>query len=346
MKQSLIRNLFLALGLLAGMACQKVVHNTEELVDPWTRERTPINFRLEKQIGAAVITDDWQHDTQGSISVGLMTAALDLSAVKVEALDFRFPDSEFCPTASISVGSTLDLSSGTASFTVTAYNGETRTYTISYTAFKDPLEGTYSFTPVEGILDSDNAPASAMVVIGGWDGNIVASTVMDKWWHWGTGYKPTDEDDNILSFKMESADAATGTTFGTVVNTPGPDGLYANYLYGGTRDINEQYRLIPEGKARWSKPGDGFIYIYAYEDTEYATPLHSLVMLEAGEYNYAERAVVVPHLALARVFPGPLPEPDYNFVDERWFITYLRYAAWLVKQDSTLPLDNHDTYLE
>ena len=77
-------------------ACQERERNTEELIDPWLRERTPVNVRLESQIGPAVISHDWRTDDQGSVTVSLITTGLDLSAVKVVALDFQYPDSEFC----------------------------------------------------------------------------------------------------------------------------------------------------------------------------------------------------------------------------------------------------------
>ena len=208
------RLLILALASASILpSCTEEPRNTEPLTDPWLRERTPVNIRLESQIGAAVITDDWTDDTVGSVTVSLITTGLDLSKVKVEAVDFKYPDSEFCPKASIGPGSTLDLSSGKTSFTVTAYNGETRTYSLEYSKFRDSLEGTYSFTKVAGILDEKNAPKCSFIVVGGWDGEVVRSTIMDKWWHWDTGYMPTDEDDNILSFRLEKADAETGETY-------------------------------------------------------------------------------------------------------------------------------------
>lgn len=340
MKKNL-RHLFLAVAaVLAFSSCEEQPRNTEELIDPWLRERTPVNLRLESQIGAAVITDNWRNDAEGSIVVSLITGGLDLSAVKVVALDFEYPDSEFCPVASIAPGSTLDFSDGTADFTVTAYNGETRTYTVSYSQFKDPLEGTYSFTQIGGILDS-SAPMSAFIIHGGWDDAEVMSTVMDKWWHWGDGYMPTDEDDNILSFRLEEADAETGATFGTLVNTPGPDGKYANYMYQNSNDMNGKYRIFPTGKSRWAKPGDGSIVVYAYEDEEYAEPLWTVNFYEAGDYAFSAVTVTVPNLAFGRTHEGPFDNIDWNWPDSRWFTDNVRNTFWLVQKDADSPLDNH-----
>ena len=344
MKKFVLRTALAALLMPALFACTEEPRNTEPLVDPWLRERTPVNLRLESQIGAAVISDDWRNDGVGSVVVNLITGGLDMSAVKVQALDFKFPDSEFCPTASIGPGSTLDLSSGSASFVVTAHNGETRTYTVTYTQFKDPLEGTYTFTPVGGILDG-SAPACAFIIVGGWDGAVVRSTVMDKWWHWGGGYMPTDEDDNTLSFRLEKADAETGATFGTLVNTPGENGLYANYMYNNSIDVNDKYRIFPAGKSRWAKPGDGSIVVYDYADEEYANPLYTVIQAGAGDQTYAGKTFAVPSLAFARTFPGPFDKIDWNWPDTRWYTDNVRLTTWLVKKDADTPLPNHSDYL-
>jgi len=344
MKQTVLHTALAALLVPALFSCSEEPRNTEPLVDPWLRERTPVNLRLESQIGAAVISDDWRDDGNGSIVVSLITGGLDLSAVKVQALDFKFPDSEFCPKANIGPGSTLDLSSGQASFVVTAYNGETRTYTVTYTQFSDPLEGTYTFTPIGGILDG-SAPVCAFVIVGGWDGAEVRSTVMDKWWHWGGGYMPTDEDDNTLSFRLEKADAETGATFGTLVNTPGENGLYANYMYNNSIDVNDKYRIFPAGKSRWAKPGDGSIVIYDYADADYAAPLWTVELIGAGDHTYAGQTFSVPELAFGRSFPGPFDVIDYNWPDTRWFTDNVRNTFWLVKKDADTPIPDHSDYL-
>lgn len=341
-----ISRFFFVAGAVALLAsCKTEPRNTEELIDPWLRERTPVNFRLESQIGAAVISNDWRNDAVGSITVSIITGGLDLTKVKVEALDFKFPQSEFCPTANISKGSTLDLSNGSASFTVTAFNGETRTYTVTYSQFVDPLEGTYTFTPIGGLLDG-SAPQCAFIIVGGWDDAVVRSTVMDKWWHWGEGYMPTDEDDNTLSFRLEKADAETGATFGSLVNTAGDDGKYANYMYNNSIDVNSKYRIFPAGKSRWGKPGDGSIVVYDYDDTDYAQPLYSVELLEAGEHTYAGVSFSVPNLAFGRSFEGPFDVIDWNWPDTRWFTDNVRNTFWLVKKDSDTPLPNHFDLLQ
>ena len=326
-------------GLLLCTSCTEEPRNTEPLVDPWLRERTPVNIRLESQIGAAVITDNWTNDAVGSVTVSLITTGLDISKVKVEAVEFKYPDSEFCPRASIRAGSTVDLTSGSTEFTVTAYNGETRVYTLSYSKFRDPLEGTYSFTKVAGILDEKNAPKCSFVIIGGWDGEVVLSTLMDKWWHWDTGYMPTDEDDNTLSFRLETADAETGETYGTLTNSPGPDGLYANYLYDNKIDVNDKYRIFPKGKSRWHKPDENTVIVHAFEDTEYKTPLYTVYIIGAGEQEVAGKKYIIPSGAFARAFPGPFNVIDWNYPDTRWFTDNVRYTVWLTQKESDIPAE-------
>lgn len=356
-------NLFLAaVAMTAFASCNEKERNTEELIDPWLRERTPVNVRLESQIGPAIITQDWRSDEVGAVSVSLITAGLDMSAVKVVALDFQYPESEFCPTASLKPGDTVDLSDGTADFVVTAKTGETRTYTISYTVFTDPLEGCYSFTPVGGILDTTHGYKCGCVMIGGFEKWITYCQVMDKHWLWDYNrvYWPQNEDDNILSFRLERADDVTGETFGTIVNTPGEDGRYADYQFKKSKDdpapsydINEEYRLLPAGKGRWAKHGDGFITIYAYEDSAYETPLHKLQLLEAGEHKFwsealdsdgksAEKTVTVPELALHRSFgEGPFSNKTDDWSDARWYVNNIRNVFWLIKKDSDDALPNH-----
>ena len=145
MKNSVLHTALAALLVPALFSCTEEPRNTEPLVDPWLRERTPVNLRLESQIGAAVISDDWRNDAEGSIVVNLITSGLDMSAVKVEALDFKFPDSEFCPKASVAPGGTLDFSSGTAnslheraeSITDSALSGS---FPLSASATEETLE--------------------------------------------------------------------------------------------------------------------------------------------------------------------------------------------------------------
>ena len=243
MNKTIFRSVLALMLLFAFYSCGKVVHDTEELVDPWLRERTPVNLRLESQIGAAQISNDWRNDTQGTVTVTLITGALDLSSVKVVALDFSYPDSEYCPTASIKAGDTVDLSSGSASFTVTAYNGEQRTYTISYEPFVDEVAGTYAFVTHCCWVYGGNMAS--------WGGTHIMS-FYDKMWNF-PNYNYGWEDDNILTITCTGANAETGDTYGVFEHSAGPDGLYASFATNNWGNLSHFYRCIPEGQGTYTK---------------------------------------------------------------------------------------------
>ena len=395
MKKNLRHLILSVAAIMALSGCQEKLRNTEELVDPWLRERTPVNVRLDRQIGPAIISSDWRTDSLGTVSVSLVTPELDMSAVKVVALDFAYPESEHCPSASIKPGDTIDLSDGFEEFVVTAKTGETRTYTITYTNFKDPIEGCYSFTPVGGILDTSHSYKCGCVMIGGFEKWITLCQVMDKHWLWDYNriYWPQNEDDNILSFRLDRADDQTGETFGTIVNTPGPDGKYADYQLKSSKDdpkpvynINEQYRLIPAGKSRWAKHGDGYITIYAYEDVNYEKPLHKLELLDKNHKSFnpkyvvkddkgepikengedktieayvfwegaldsngitAEKALTIPSLAFHRSFgEGPFTNKTDDWSDARWYVNNIRNVFWFVQKDTDSVLEDHEEWLK
>jgi hypothetical protein len=330
-------------GALLG-GCYENESSAPDMVDPWLRERTPVSFRLENQIGEAVITHDWRHDDEGAVSVRLVTGAInDMAAVKVEGIELQYG-----ATASVQAGSTLDLSSGKGSFVVTAETGETREYTVTYSAFEEPLEGVYLFDPRGGILDG-SAPKSAFIVLGGFDGSIVMSTAMDKWWQWGEGYMPTDEDDNTVSFKLARVDEQTGVSYGTILNLPGADGKWANYMYQNKaeKDMNGKYRILPKGKARWAKnPSSGDVTFYAWEDTEHATPLWTSKQLGAGTHAFWDKQVSVAGMSFYREHPGPFTNGMDDWSDDRWYVNNVRNTFYLMKKSSDTPLENHDELLK
>ncbi len=242
MKRSFTLLVVVSAVLLGLISCKEEARNTEELVDPWTRERTPTGLRLESQIGGATITSDWRNDAEGAVNVTLVTGSLDLSAVKVVSVDFKYPDSEFCPKASIGPGSTVDLSSGSTQFTVTAYNGETRTYTLTYEQFVDPIEGVYNFVPHCCWVYGGNMAS--------WGGTHVMS-MDEKGWSF-PGYNHSREDDNILTIVCTGADEVTGDTYGTFTNDAGADGKYASFATNWG-DGAPFYRCIPEGEGTYFK---------------------------------------------------------------------------------------------
>ena len=120
-------------AFLAG--CYENDSSGPDMVDPWLRERTPLSFRVESQVGEAVITDDWRHDEAGSIRFQLVTGGVaDLAKVRVEEIALQYN-----AKASVQAGSTIDLSKGSCDIVITAETGETRTYTVSYDPFVEPF---------------------------------------------------------------------------------------------------------------------------------------------------------------------------------------------------------------
>lgn len=337
--------LSLVLVGMLGFSCDDDASNTAPLVDPWLRERTPLSFRVEGQVGAATIVDDWRHDEVGSIGITMVTGAVEsMSRVKVVDLELQYN-----ATASVKPGDYVDLSSGSCKFVVTAENGETREYTVAYSAFREPLEGVYRFAPIGGILDG-SAPKSSVVIVGGWDydgggSEVVMSTPMDKSWHWGDGYTPNDEEDNVISFKLVQVDDQSGTSYGTTANLAGDDGKWANYMYRNERDLNNFYRVIPRGKSRWSKTADGTIAFYAWEDEAYASPLYTVGQLGAGSHDFWGKSVPVAEMAFYRAFPGPYNVIDWNWPDSRWMADNIRDIFWLMSRSSDEPLADHNDRL-
>ena len=303
-------------------------------VGDWLKSMT-----LEGQIGTTEIDDE-----ACTVAVRLLLDDVeDISAVLITEMSLN-PS----VTASVNTGDRIDLSSGSASFVATATNGDTRTYNITYTEFEKPatIEGTYRFSPIGGLLD--NAPPSSVVIVGGWDyegsPEVVMSTAMDKSWHWGDGYQPNDEEDNVISFKIERIEE-DGTAYGTLVNYAGDDGKYANYVYDNVKDVNYYYRIIPEGRSRWSQLGDE-IKIYAYNDVDYKRPVKTIGQLENGTHDFWGKGVPVAETAFYCEYPGPYDVIDWNWPDTRWMTDNIRDIFWLMSHTSGDPMENHDALLE
>lgn len=227
---------------LIGTSCQDDARNTEELIDPWLRERTPVSFKLEGQVGEATIVDNWRNDTEGTIVITMISTAVeDLHHVKVLDLGLQYN-----ATSSVTVGSTLDISSGSASFVVVAENGESRTYTLRYEEFKEPIVGVYDVDQLW--LYGGTGPEY---------GGGAVWNMMEKSWRWNVAGKPTAEEDNTITLVLKGVDENTGDTYGTCYNDAGPDGMYASFIYDDKNwtkhDLKHFYRCIPEGEGTWQK---------------------------------------------------------------------------------------------
>ena len=344
--------------LLSGLlSCSPVEHNTAELVDPWLRDRTLVSITLAGQAGPSVVSTDWRDDSKGSVSVTLISAMVDLSAVTVEAIEVA-DMAEYTATASVKPGDTIDLSDGEAEIVLTAYNGDTRTYVITWSDMT-LFNATFTLAGVQSSLGWGEA--TYCFVAGGPDNDVRTGNIYDHLgaaWVKDDGRWPNDEKDNIVSFKGTEYDAERNLQCGTFINTPGEDGLYANFVWiqnDGSyyeKDCNSIYRLIPKGRGRWSNEVGTDIYtFYEYDDEEYGNPVGEVQFLNAGTYNieypgatvpdWVPNTVTVPDVGLTRTY-------EYtSFVDlggivSQYMAENVRQVWWLLNKESDQCLPNHD----
>lgn len=352
--------------LVCLSACQKVEHDTAELVDPWLKDNTLTSFRLVGQVGPTVISTDWRHEDKGTISLNLIVNAVDLSAVTVAEIGFKI-SGEFSPKASVKVGETIDLSSGKGQIVVTAKNGASRVYEISYSS-TELFSGTFTFVTEKSSLTWGDA--TYCYFAGGPDGDVRTGNIYDhlgRAWSQDEGRWPNDEMDNTVSFKQTYFDSDLMCQYGSFVNIAGEDGLWADYTYvedytdegtGTTtqikKDCNSIYRLLPKGKGRWSNEvGSDVFKFYEYSDDTYSNPICEATMLYAGSYpieypganvaSWCPKAISVGDVAFTRQYP-------FEFVDHGAAIaTYMadnvRQVWWKMNKVSDQCLENHDSHI-
>jgi hypothetical protein len=127
--EKLLRFLPAFLMVFALVSCEQGGKAAEQPADPFdvlNTELTPTAFTLEGQMGTPVIADSASDPKAGTVSVVIETREVDVKAVTVE--DIRVPRAA---VASIARGDELDLTTD-PTFTVTAEDGSSRTYTILY----------------------------------------------------------------------------------------------------------------------------------------------------------------------------------------------------------------------
>ena len=229
----------LCMGLaLTQSGCQSdPLENIED--GSWNNERNVMEIKFENQVGnSEIIRID---DQTGTINIAINVDEVpDLSNIVIKEMVLSYGDK-----SSVNEGESLNFENAeqTAILTVTSPTGKSRNYTVTASSFSEPLIGTY---------DIDN-----LVVYGGTGpeyggGAVLAMT--SKPWIWSTTDGPDKELDNQLIFEMTGI-TAEGNTFGTVMNTAGLDGVYANFIYIGNpqTDVNNFYRQIPIGEGTWLK---------------------------------------------------------------------------------------------
>ncbi|MDD4590101.1 MAG: hypothetical protein PHG06_06660 [Parabacteroides sp.] len=293
--------------LIFFYSCDSNQRDVQELIDPWLRERTPIAFKVEGQVGEAVIVNNWRKDEDGSINVTLISSAInDLRNVQVLSLELQYN-----ATSSLGVGGTLDLSDGSDSFVVEAENGETRTYVVTFDEFYEPIVGDYA---VEQLwLYGGTGPEY---------GGGAVWPMMEKSWRWNVDGKPTAEEDNIISLVLKGVNEETGDTYGTCYNDAGPDGMYASFIYDDRNwvkhDLKHFYRCIPEGEGEWEKNSQtGVITFISKEGVR-----RSCTLLTAGTHAFDQyKSITIEKLA----FNFPVTEG----VEDNWDVIWQDDAKYL-----------------
>lgn len=225
-----------AVVVLTQMGCQSdPLEDIEE--GKWNNERNVLEIKFENQVGnAQVVRVD---DQTGTINLAINVDAVpDLSHIVIKEIVLSYG-----AKSSVTEGEALNFENAqnSATLTVTSPTGKSRNYTVTASSFRESLVGTY---------DIDN-----LVVYGGTGpeyggGAVLAMT--DKPWIWSTTEGPDKELDNQLVFEMDGI-TEDGNTYGTVTNTAGADGKYADFIYVGTpqTDVKNFYRQIPTGEGKW-----------------------------------------------------------------------------------------------
>jgi hypothetical protein len=187
----------------------------------------------------------------GLVQIGPAVVNRDSSKVTVKVLMQGNTDlSKVSPTIISSYKSTIQPASGAAvnfaannnqaTYTVTAETGETRKWTVVLVPFTEALIGTFT------IQD--------LTVFGGtgpeYGGGAVFKLTDKAVWPATTG--PSAELDNTLTLTYTGV-TADGNTYGTIVNSAGPDGKYADFTFtqNPQTDVNKFYRQIPEDTGKW-----------------------------------------------------------------------------------------------
>jgi hypothetical protein len=126
-------------------------------------------------------------------------------------------------------------------YTITAESGKKREWVVELVPFTETLPGTYKITGQ--VLYGGTGPE--------WGGGAVMD-LTSKHSVWPETDGPAAELDNTLVFEFSGV-TPEGHTHGTITNSPGEDGLYADYQFVQipATDVNHFYRKIPKGEGTW-----------------------------------------------------------------------------------------------
>jgi len=205
----------------------------------WNNERSIKSIKFEHQVGPAEISRVDGSTGKVNISINI-DAVPDLSNIAVKQLVLSYD-----AKSSVGEGDALNFQndSNSATIKVTSSTGKTRTYTVTAKSFSESLVGTYDITELS--LYGGTGPE--------YGGGAVLD-LTDKPWDWPDTGGPEAELDNTLTFKMTGITDA-GNTYGTIENSAGDDGAYADFMFVGDpkTDVNHFYRKIPKGKGMWKR---------------------------------------------------------------------------------------------
>jgi len=247
----------------------------------WNSERNILNLKFNNQLGPAKITRDTITD-EGVVEFFYLDT-LNTGDMNLVILEMNL---SYGAKANKSVGDTLSFGADSIAYlTITSQNGKSKIWTIKMKTFNDVILGRWS---IQNLWIYGGIPPYYSNVI-----DIV------KWDPFKKNSLPASKEvDNILTFTLEGV-LANGNSFGTVVNDPGPDGLFADFIFidsGDTIDVNHLYRKIPVGVSKWSKD--------ISKNTITFTPLNGGVSntctyIEAGTYKLDEKkSITINDVAL------------------------------------------------
>ncbi|MGJ8661113.1 MAG: hypothetical protein ACSHXL_03680 [Bacteroidota bacterium] len=195
----------------------------------WQKERNIVSILVEGQIGTAIIERD--ADNAQIKIFAKVENIVDISKVEIKNIQLAYGAS-----TTNEVGTTLDLTSGSAIITVNSGAGKSLDWKVSVSPFKSDLEGSWFVGDIRMYCD------------------------MFTWESWGWeknesifGYLPElgPEWDNEIIFTVEGADEK-GNPFGNYEHSAGNDGLYGNFGDASKGwDFNDRFRKLPIGKGTW-----------------------------------------------------------------------------------------------
>jgi len=119
-------------------------------------------------------------------------------------------------------------------YNVTSQSGETRQWTVEIKDYVSDLDGTWSVSNLQFQYFIGEGESW------GWNGiKTLASNIPDA----------SKELDNTLTFVVTGV-TADGMLTGTYNHQAGPDGQFANFMYGPT-DYNYKFRRLPRNQGTW-----------------------------------------------------------------------------------------------